>query len=220
MSAPMKNGIMPRAVRKRARTRGELVAAAEQLVAKRGLDAVSVDEITEAADVAKGTFYTHFADKGDLAATIANHIRIELEEKITAVNDGVDDAAVRMANGLSTFFAFAVAQPVRARALIRLIPGVVDPEMPINAGVRSDVTLGLKTKRFWVASVNAAVVTLLGMASAAAMRLTDAAHRVADPYAFSSEVLTTALVALGLKRIEAAHLAKTAMDIRRKELRP
>jgi AcrR family transcriptional regulator len=216
----MKNGIMPRAVRKRARTRGELVAAAEQLVAKRGLDAVSVDEITEAADVAKGTFYTHFADKGDLAATIANHIRIELEEKITAVNDGVDDAAVRMANGLSTFFAFAVAQPVRARALIRLIPGVVDPEMPINAGVRSDVTLGLKTKRFWVASVNAAVVTLLGMASAAAMRLTDAAHRVADPYAFSSEVLTTALVALGLKRIEAAHLAKTAMDIRRKELRP
>jgi hypothetical protein len=52
------------------------------------------------------------------------------------------------------------------------------------------------------------------------MRLTDAAHRVADPYAFSSEVLTTALVALGLKRIEAAHLAKTAMDIRRKELRP
>jgi AcrR family transcriptional regulator len=216
----MKNGIMPRAVRKRARTRGELVAAAEQLVAKRGLDAVSVDEITEAADVAKGTFYTHFADKGDLAATIANHIRIELEEKITAVNDGVDDAAVRMANGLSTFFAFAVAQPVRARALIRLFPGVVDPEMPINAGVRSDVTLGLKTKRFWVASVNAAVVTLLGMASAAAMRLTDAAHRVADPYAFSSEVLTTALVALGLKRIEAAHLAKTAMDIRRKELRP
>jgi AcrR family transcriptional regulator len=216
----MKNGIMPRAVRKRARTRGELVAAAEQLVAKRGLDAVSVDEITEAADVAKGTFYTHFADKGDLAATIANHIRIELEEKITAVNDGVDDAAVRMANGLSTFFAFAVAQPVRARALIRLFPGVVDPEMPINAGVRSDVTLGLKTKRFWVASVNAAVVTLLGMASAAAMRLTDAAHRVADPYAFSSEVLTTALVALGLKPIEAARLAKTAMEIRRKELRP
>ena len=144
---------MPRAVRKRARTRGELVAAAEQLVAKRGLDAISIDEITEAADVAKGTFYTHFADKGDLAAAIANRIRIELEEKITAANEGVDDAAVRMANGLSTFFAFAIAQPVRARALIRLIPGVVDPDMPINAGIRSDVTLGLKTKRFWAASI-------------------------------------------------------------------
>jgi AcrR family transcriptional regulator len=216
----MKNGIMPRAVRKRARTRGELVAAAEQLVAKRGLDAISIDEITEAADVAKGTFYTHFADKGDLPAAIATPIRIELEEKITAANEGVDDAAVRMANGLSTFFAFAITQPVRARALIRLIPGVVDPDMPINAGIRSDVTLGLKTKRFWAASVNAAVVTLLGMASSAAMRLTDAAHRVADPYAFSSEVLTTALVALGLKRSEAARFAKTAMDNRRKELKP
>jgi hypothetical protein len=92
--------------------------------------------------------------------------------------------------------------------------------MPINAGIRSDVTLGLKTKRFWAASVNAAVVTLLGIASATAVRLTDGAHRVADPYAFCREVLTTALVALGVERIEAARLAKTAMDNRRKELKP
>ena len=220
MSAPMKNEALPRAIRKRERTRGELVAAAEKLVAIRGLDAVSIDEITEAADVAKGTFYNHFADKDDLAAAIANHIRIELEEKIAAVNEDVDDAAVRMANGLSTFFAFSIAQPVRTRALIRLVPSVVDPDMPINAGIRSDVTLGLKTKRFWVASVNASVVSLLGMASAAAMRLTDAAHRVAEPYTFSRDVLATALVALGIGQAEAGRLAKSAMDVRRKEQKP
>ena len=51
-----------RVSRKREKTRGELVAAAERLVAARGLDALSIDEITAAADVAKGTFYTHFAD--------------------------------------------------------------------------------------------------------------------------------------------------------------
>ena len=55
-----------RGTRKRERTRGELVAAAERLVALRGLDALSIDEITEEADVAKGTFYTHFQDKDDL----------------------------------------------------------------------------------------------------------------------------------------------------------
>ncbi len=204
---------MPRAVRKRERTRGELVAAAEQLVAERGLDAISIDDITEAADVAKGTFYTHFADKSDLAAAIANAFASSWRRRSRAPNEGIDDAAVRMANGLSTFFAFAIAQPVRARAMIRLIPGVVDPDMPINAGIRGDVMLGLKTKRFWAASLNAAVVTLLGMAivrpqcGCPTPRIASPILRLREP-----KSLTTALVALGLKQTEAARFAKTAMD--------
>jgi AcrR family transcriptional regulator len=206
-----------RTLRKRERTRGELLAAAERLVAVHGLDAISIDDITEEADVAKGTFYTHFEDKDHLASAIGKGIRIELEEKITATNQGVSDAAVRMANGLSSMFAFTIAQPVRARALIRLIPGAVDPDEPINAGIKGDVALGQKTKRFAGASLNAAVVATLGIAMSAGMRLSDAKHRVADPYAFAAEVVATALVALGLKQPEATRLAKTAMDARKKE---
>lgn len=207
----------PRTLRKRERTRGELVAAAERLVAARGLDALSIDDITEEADVAKGTFYTHFTDKDDLAAAVGKAIRVDLEEKITATNDGVTDAAIRMANGLSSLCAFAIAQPVRARALLRLIPGAVDPDTPINAGIRGDVALGVKTKRFAVTSVNASVVALLGIAMSAGMRLSDPKHRVTDPYTFAAEVVATALVALGVKSAEAARLAKIAMDARKKE---
>jgi AcrR family transcriptional regulator len=207
----------PRTLRKRERTRGELVAAAERLVAARGLDALSIDDITEEADVAKGTFYTHFTDKDDLAAAVGKAIRVDLEEKITATNDGVTDAAIRMANGLSSLCAFAIAQPVRARALLRLIPGAVDPDTPINAGIRGDVALGVKTKRFAVTSVNASVVALLGIAMSAGMRLSDPKHRVTDPYTFAAEVVATALVALGVKSAEAVRLAKTAMDARKKE---
>jgi hypothetical protein len=144
---------------------------------------------------------------------------VELEDKVTAVNEGIGDAAVRMANGLSTFFAFAITQPVRVRALVRLIPSIVDPDMPINAGIRGDVMLGQKTKRFWVASIDAAVVALLGIAIATEMRLTDTVHRVHEPYAFATQALTTALVTLGLKQTEAMGLAKTAMETRRKELK-
>jgi len=208
---------MPRAARKRERTRGELVSAAEQLLAERGLDAISVDEITEAADVAKGTFYTHFDDKSDLATSIAYGIRMEMEQKVTELNQGIGDAAIRMANGLSTFFAFAIAQPVRARALVRLNPTIVDPVLPINAGLRSDVVFGANSKRFWVASVDAAVVVLLGIAVATVMRLTDSTHPVGQPYAFATQSLTTALIALGLRQAEAARLAKSAVESRRVE---
>jgi hypothetical protein len=124
-----------------------------------------------------------------------------------------------MANGLSTFFVFAVTQPVRARALVRLMPEIVDPVMPINQGIRGDVVLGANTKRFWVASTDAAVVALLGMAVAAVMRLTDTVHRLSQPDGFAIHSLTTALVTLGLKQAEAVRLAQTAMESRRKELK-
>lgn len=216
----MSTAAQPRTLRKRERTRSELVAAAERLVAARGLDALSIDEITEEADVAKGTFYTHFEDKDDLAAEIARSIRLELEHKITATNEGVTDAAIRMANGLSSLCTFAITQPVRARALLRLIPGGVDPDTPINAGIRGDVAMGAKSKRFTVASVTAATVATLGIAMSAGMRLSDQTRRAPEPFAFAAEVIATALTALGLKQAEALRLAKTAMDSRKKELAP
>lgn len=217
MSVMPKSDVLPRATRKRERTRGEIVAAAERLVALHGLDALSIDEITAEADVAKGTFYTHFTDKDDLALAVGSAIREELEDKIATTNEGVTDAAIRMANGLSSLCAFAIRQPVRARALLRLIPGVVDPDTPINAGIRGDIVMGVKTKRFSVASVNAATVATLGIAMSAGMRLSDEARRVADPFAFAAEVVATALVALGLKLTEASRLAKAALDFYKKE---
>ena len=211
----------PRINRKRERTRGELVAAAEHLVAARGIDAVSIDDITEAADVAKGTFYTHFADKNDLATAIAHRTRLELEEKITALNEGVGDAARRMANGLSSMFAFAIANPVRARALVRLPPDMVDPQAPINAGLRGDIALGLESKRFWAASLSAAVVTIIGGVTTSIMHLSGIGKNPKlDTHAFATDVIATFLVALGLKQNEAARIAEAAMRARKKESLP
>lgn len=205
-----------RGLRKREKTRGGIVAAAERLVAQRGLDALSIDEITAAADVAKGTFYTHFTDKDDLAAAIGRQIRLDLEVQITRMNHGVKDAGIRMVNGLATVLDFAIRQPVRARALMRLIPGSVDPETPINAGIRADIVLGQKTKVFQVPSLNAAVVVTLGSAMSAAMRLAETHRPVDAPYEFAADAIAIALCGLGMKQAEALRLARTTMETRRK----
>ena len=86
----------PRSKSKRERTRESLVAAAERLFAARGPDAVSIDEITAAAEVAKGTFYTHFSDKEDLERALARAVRLELEDEVSRVNDGIEDAGKRI----------------------------------------------------------------------------------------------------------------------------
>lgn len=43
--------------------RESLLSAARSLLVSRSMDALSIDEIVERADVGRGTFYNYFADK-------------------------------------------------------------------------------------------------------------------------------------------------------------
>src|SRR4029453_9390396 len=52
--------------RRKARTRAALVAAARELLAPRDPAEVSIQEITDTADVGFGSFYNHFESKADL----------------------------------------------------------------------------------------------------------------------------------------------------------
>jgi AcrR family transcriptional regulator len=66
---------------RRASTREAILTAAQQLFDRRGFAATTVDEITAAADVAKGTFYQHFATKDEiLRALIRRHQSTSLED--------------------------------------------------------------------------------------------------------------------------------------------
>ncbi|MFE2538033.1 TetR/AcrR family transcriptional regulator [Streptomyces sp. NPDC059371] len=64
--------------RRKARTRAALVAAAQLILAEQGRADVSIQEITEAADVGFGSFYNHFTSKDELfeaavARTLEQH---------------------------------------------------------------------------------------------------------------------------------------------------
>ncbi|MBY6047049.1 TetR/AcrR family transcriptional regulator [Vannielia litorea] len=55
---------MSEPIQRRARaTRANLIAAAESIVAREGFGGLRVEQVVKAAGVAKGTFFTHFADK-------------------------------------------------------------------------------------------------------------------------------------------------------------
>ena len=54
------------------RTRRKIMDAVEKLIAERGFDNVTVDEITAEAGVSKGSFYTYFKRKEDVVGEIAH----------------------------------------------------------------------------------------------------------------------------------------------------
>jgi len=73
-----------RAQRRASRTRERLIRAALALFCEKGVDATTIEEITERADVGKGTFYRHFSDKYELVIALIEDAISKLLDLINA----------------------------------------------------------------------------------------------------------------------------------------
>jgi len=65
--------------------RGDLLDAAERLFIQKGSAVTTVDDITRAAGVAKGTFYLYFHSKEDLLAALRERFVVGCRERIADI---------------------------------------------------------------------------------------------------------------------------------------
>jgi AcrR family transcriptional regulator len=84
-------------------TKAALVAAARELFAARGYQAVPADEITRAAGVTRGALYHHYADKQGLFRAVVEELERELTEEVEAVFTQAPDPLTGMTLGLGVF---------------------------------------------------------------------------------------------------------------------
>ncbi|MHC4423289.1 MAG: TetR/AcrR family transcriptional regulator [Planctomycetota bacterium] len=71
-----------RAQKRVKKTRKKLKKAALDVFSEKAVDAATVEEITEKADVGKGTLYQHFADKDEVVVTLVEEAIDHLIERI------------------------------------------------------------------------------------------------------------------------------------------
>jgi AcrR family transcriptional regulator len=84
-------------VEKRKRdTRVRIAHAALELFAKKGIDATTVAEISEAADIGKGTFFTYFPTKEDVFVEVGTLILERIAASLAPVDEQGDTTAARM----------------------------------------------------------------------------------------------------------------------------
>ncbi|HEY8600099.1 MAG TPA: TetR/AcrR family transcriptional regulator [Thermomicrobiales bacterium] len=89
-----------------AENRQQILAAAAELFAARGVEAVSMDEIARAAGVGKGTLYRRYAHKGALCQALLDENTRRMQG---AVLDGLRDRQRGALDHLADFLAHLVA---------------------------------------------------------------------------------------------------------------
>jgi AcrR family transcriptional regulator len=90
--------VLSRRDRKKQQTRAALITAALRLVAERGLDQVTVEDISEAADVSARTFFNYFASKDEALTGDQVVDDTGMHERLLALTPGVPViGAIRLA---------------------------------------------------------------------------------------------------------------------------
>ena len=193
------------------RTRSALIVARRRLFSQKPLDAVTVDDIVQAAEVGKGSFYNHFPDREALLRAISAEIRAGVERAVSRANGEVTDPPVRMARAVCTYLRYAVDDPERAGVLARIQSGLTSLSSPLNRGIVDDIASGLASGRFAVPTVEAGVLYVLGVTQISFVRiLQEPTANVA--VGIAQQMCALVLRGLGLPAAEADLIAAQASD--------
>ena len=147
---------------KRERTRQQLLVAATKVFAEKGVEAAAIQEIASVAGVANGTFYNYFQTKEAILEAAAIHYGVSYCERITTSYAHIKDGAERMAIGGRHYMTLAVEQPQLARFMLSVAVSSNIWDEQIRPYVYADLMMGIRQKRFHVASKEAAMDLITG----------------------------------------------------------
>lgn len=91
-----------RVARRRKRNHEALIKAGQDVMAEKGIDAATMQEIADRADIGAGTVYSYFRSKDELAIAVLERLMRSLAIKIEKVTNTFDDPAQVYAFGIRT----------------------------------------------------------------------------------------------------------------------
>jgi len=131
--------------RRAAETRIKLFRCALQLFAERGFSSVTVEDITDAADVGKGTFFNYFESKDHVLGVMAEIQLGKVAEALALASDGKQN----IESVLHRLFLRAAEEPGRSPDLARALIS----SFLASQGVRSLIARNMQEGRRMIAEV-------------------------------------------------------------------
>jgi AcrR family transcriptional regulator len=189
-----------RTERQRQRTRRQLLDAGRSLIAAKGVAGLRIQEITEIADVALGSFYNYFESKDEFLEAIITESLSELAATtIGAAEDAVDPATV-VTLACLRIIRLAYAEPDFARLVANISHSDALFGRALHPYAREAVERGIATGRFVVPDIDVLLTAVIGGAFALIREILDGRHGPHAGEAYARHCLAS----LGLTPDEAA----------------
>ena len=180
-----------RTERQRLRTRRLLLNAGRTLIATKGVAGLRIQEITEQADIALGSFYNYFASKDELLEAVITESLSDLAlATITGVEDDTDPAEVVALANLRVI-RLAYDQPDFARLIVNIGHSEALFGDAVHPHARIAVERGIASGRFVVADIEVLLTAVIGGAFALIREILDGRHGPYAHKAFARHVLAS-----------------------------
>ena len=137
-----------RVERRKAQARQRLIDAARVMLAAGTAAQASIQEITDAADIGFGSFYTHFATKNDLFEAAVDDVLEELGQSFDLLSVDVDDAAMALAQAERLTLRLCRSRPQISAVLVRHYMHVMDSDSGVARRLLRDIQAGMASGRF------------------------------------------------------------------------
>ena len=153
----------PRGARRKRETRARLLDATLRLVAEKGLEGVTINEITEAADVGFGSFYNHFESKEGIFIALIEWLFGEFANTLDRLAADVSDPAEVIAVSVRHTLMRAYSEPVWGRLLIREGLSTRALNRGLGQQLRRDGERGIAEGRFVVEDHFMCLLSVIGI---------------------------------------------------------
>lgn len=195
-----------RGARRREKTRRALLDAAREVVGEKGVDAATIGEIAERADVAFGSFYNHFEAKDDLVDALMAEAVAAHRDYIDTVNLRFDKPAELLANATRMTVHMAAVDPLWGALVLRLATGRFDLVAPLSVGLERDIRNGIAGGQFTDANPALLMTLVAGSVFSMMAGCLSGAFDEDDEWAFAESVLRQVGVAPAAARTTVARV--------------
>ena len=156
-------GELTRLQRKREKTRSALLNAARGLVCERGHDKISIQDLTDRADVGVGTFYNYFESKQHVYEAVLEEIRFSFNQQLTELRKPIKDPATILT--VTLLYSFQQAQDNEDWRTFLTYSGLGSDHIlhQDEEQCLSDIRFGAQRGRFKVDNVQFTSSLIIGM---------------------------------------------------------
>jgi len=159
-------GSLSRTEKRQQRTRNAIIQAFRELTAEKGVDAVTIRDIADAADIALGSFYSYFDSKEVLLDEAVREIVFDAGELIDSMNADTEDPVEVMASAFMNFHRIIMSDPLLGGFVVRVSAHNPDFADSLTHRFLRDLQAGTRAGKFNVPHLK----TALGIVNASFMQ--------------------------------------------------